>query len=280
MDTGGERIQLTRPGPDEHEGDEYWYAWSTRFSEDWQPPNDWLVILDWHSTYEEVCQPLQFELNHHNALSVQDLAGDVTGYDCFDGPGTARNETQVIVDRITPGVWNDFIVHVKWTTSAHGLVEVWHRLETDPEFSKVLTWRDVPTLQYRGDPADANVPYLLLAHYRDAGNRHTSVLYHDGFRMTDTAEKLAEDGLYTLPPSEIHSPSAPVPRVPRLRAHPRAGMVPGAAAGAPPGNRVLPDLAAAPFIFNSGLRISDGRPNRDGWGEAGVCWLQVSGLCQ
>ena len=206
METGGERIQFMRPGPDEHEGDDYWYAWSTRFSADWQPPNDWLLILDWHSTYEDICQPLQFEIDHDNAIIVHGLTGDVTGYNCFDGPGTARDASQVIVEQLTPGVWNDFILHVKWTTSDRGLVEVWHKLETDPEFAKVLTWRDVPTLQYKGDPADANVPYLLLAHYRDASNTHTSVLYHDGFRMADAAEKLAEDGLYALPPSEIYFP--------------------------------------------------------------------------
>ncbi len=186
METGGERVQFARPGPDEHEGDEYWYAWSTFFPSDWQPTNDWLLILDWHATYDDICQPLQFELDHANQLSVHALAGDVTGYDCFDGPGTARNESQVIIDAITLGKWHDFIVHVKWTTSDRGVIEVWHKLEDDAAFTKVLTWRHIPTLQYKGDAAEANVPYLLLAHYRDAGNAHTGVLYQDGFRMADS----------------------------------------------------------------------------------------------
>jgi len=47
---------------------------------------------------------------------------------------------------------------------------------------------------------------LLLAHYRDAGNTHTGVLYQDGFRMADSAEKLAEEGLYALSPSETYFP--------------------------------------------------------------------------
>ena len=206
METGGERVQFARPGPDEHEGDDYWYAWSTLFPGDWQPTNGWLLILDWHATYDDVCQPLQFELDHANALIVQDLAGDVTGYDCFNGPGTARNESQVIIDEITLGKWNDFIVHVKWTTSNAGLVEVWHKLEGDAEFTKVLTWRDIPTLQYKGDPANANVPYLMQAHYRDEGNTHTGVLFQDGFRMADSWEKLAEDGLYDLRSPDIYFP--------------------------------------------------------------------------
>ncbi len=198
LDTGGERIQFESPGPHEHEGDDYWYAWSTLFPEGWQAPNDWLLIADWHATYPEVCQPLQLELDNANALSVQILTGDVTDYNCFDGPGTALNETEVIVPQITLGKWNDFVIHVKWTTSDNGLIEVWHKLESDFEFAKVLDWHDIPTLQYKGDPDQPNIPYFILAHYRDESNTHTSVLYHDGFRMALNAENLAEGTLYNI----------------------------------------------------------------------------------
>ena len=206
LDTGGERIDLESPGPREHEGDDYWYAWSTRFSTGWQPPNDWLLIVDWHSTYPDVCQPLQLELDSANALSVQILTGDVTGYDCFDGPGTALNKSQVIIPRITPGAWNDFVVHVKWTTSNNGLIEIWHKLASAPQFTKVLDWRGIPTLQYQGDPAQPDTPYLILAHYRDAGNTHTSILYHDGFRMALHAAALVEGDLYNLSTGGLSKP--------------------------------------------------------------------------
>ncbi len=198
LDTGGERIQFESPGPREHEGDDYWYAWSTLFPEEWQPPNDWLLIADWHATYPDVCQPLQFELDNANALSVRILTGDVTGYDCFDGPGTALQKTAVIVPHITLGEWHDFVIHVEWTTSGNGSIEVWHKLESDAGFAKVLDWHDIPTLQYQGDPAQPDTPYFILAHYRDESNTHTSVLYHDGFRMALSAENLAEGDLYVL----------------------------------------------------------------------------------
>ena len=198
LDTGGERIQFESPGPREHEGDDYWYAWSTLFPEEWQPPNEWLLIADWHATYPDVCQPLQFELDNANALSVRILTGDVTGYDCFDGPGTALQKTAVIVPHITLGEWHDFVIHVEWTTSGNGSIEVWHKLESDAGFAKVLDWHDIPTLQYQGDPAQPDTPYFILAHYRDESNTHTSVLYHDGFRMALSAENLAEGDLYVL----------------------------------------------------------------------------------
>ncbi|MCK5735115.1 MAG: hypothetical protein KAH21_01505, partial [Spirochaetaceae bacterium] len=143
--------------------------------------------------YSRICQPLQLEIDNNNAISAKMLAGDITGYRCFSGSGTAVSQSEIIVNRITTGVWNDFIIHVQWTTSNNGLIEIWHKLENEPSFEKVIFWDRIPTLQYKGDPENPDVPYLLLANYRDASNRHTSVLFHDGFRM-------AEERLY-----DIHS---------------------------------------------------------------------------
>jgi len=56
---------------------------------------------------------------------------------------------------------------------------------TDP----VLQGRNIPTLQYKNAPSQSDMPYLILAHYRDASNRHTSVPYRDGFRMANSAER-------------------------------------------------------------------------------------------
>jgi hypothetical protein len=203
-DTGGERCDLSRPlrqDTIEVEGRDFWYAWSTMFSEDWQPltpPDDWMVILDWHSTYDDICQLLQIEMNNNNALSAKMLTGDVTGYDCFDGPGTAYKHEEVVVEKITPGKWNDFIIHVYWTTSENGIVEIWHKLEGEAAFTKVMDVSGVPTLQYMGDPERYRAPYLKLAHYRSDSQKHTSVLYHDGFRQSLTAEGLVEGDLYDL----------------------------------------------------------------------------------
>jgi len=193
MNTSGERAQMDRPGPNEHEGDEYWYAWSTLFPEGWQAPEKWQVIIDWHASadYGKICQPLQLEINDDNSIGAKMLAGDVTGYHCFSGSGTAVSQSEIIVDKITTDVWNDFIIHVRWTTSDNGLIEIWHKLEKEPSFNKVINWEGIPTLQYKGDPEKPDVPYLLLANYRDTSNKHTSVLYHDGFRMADSEAALA-----------------------------------------------------------------------------------------
>ncbi len=204
MNTSGERAQMDRPGPSEHEGDEYWYAWSTLFPEDWQAPEDWQVIIDWHASadYATICQPLQLEIDNNNSIGAKMLAGDVTGYRCFSGSGTAVSQSEIIIDRITTGVWNDYIIHVRWTAYDGGLIEIWHKLENDEDFKKMIHWEGIPTLQYKGNPAEPDIPYLILANYRDSSNQHTSVLYHDGFRMADSAAKLAEDGLYEIDPEQ------------------------------------------------------------------------------
>ena len=198
LDTGGERIDFEMPAPYEQEGDDRWYALSTYFPADWQAPNDWQLILDWHSSYSDIGQLLQLEIDNANAIKAQILTGDVTGYVGYSGSGTALNDDKVIVDQITTEVWHDFVLHVQWTTGNTGLIEIWHKLETEANFSKVATWSGIATLQYQGDPANPAPTYLILAHYRDASNTHTSTIYHDGFRMAASAADLVEDGLYDL----------------------------------------------------------------------------------
>jgi len=191
LNTGGERVQLERPNAfDEHEGDEYWYSWSTFFPSDWQnltgaPDDDWLIIADWHATqdsdFANVCQPLQIMINGSNQLIAQMLTGDVTGYDCYNGSGSANYYDQVIVDGIELGKWNDFVVHVKWTVDDKGVVEVWHKTKDETSFEKVFETTGIPTLQYVNNKTKVDTPYFILAHYRSAQQTHTSVLYQDAF---------------------------------------------------------------------------------------------------
>lgn len=192
MHTGGERVQLERPDAyNEGEGDEYWYSWSTYFPSNWQnlthAPDDWMVIADWHASnnvdFGNVCQPLQIEVDGNNRLIATMLSGDVTGYNCFNGAGTANYYDQVIVDSLNLGKWNDFVIHVKWTVEDDGIVEIWHKTDNEDSFTKVFEKTGVPTRQYVNTKSNADTPYFILAHYRSEEQAHTSVLYHDGFKQ-------------------------------------------------------------------------------------------------
>ncbi len=206
--TGGERVQLERPETyNENDGDEYWYSWSTYFPSDWQnltgsPDDDWLLIAAWHSSnpgpFEDVCQPLQFEINGQNQIIVRMLTGNVEGYDCYTGPGTAEYFDQVIVDSLDLGEWNDFVVHIKWKADNTGLLEVWHKSGNETNFARVLNRENIPTLQYIG--ANIDSPYFILAHYRSEQQSHTSVLYQDGFKQMSSVSDLDEQyKIYTTP---------------------------------------------------------------------------------
>ncbi len=202
LDTGGERVQLERPDAyNEEEGTEYWYSWSTFFPADWQnltnAPDDWLLIADWHATnnadFSEICQPLQIELNGNNQLIATILSGNVTGYDCFNGSGTANYFDQVIVDGLDLGKWNDFVIHVKWTVEDTGVVEIWHKTDDEATFTKVLNQSGIPTRQYVNNKANSDTPYFILAHYRSEEQAHTSVLYQDAFRQATSLYDLDEN---------------------------------------------------------------------------------------
>ena len=39
----------------------------------------------------------------------------------------APRDRQAYVALATPGVWHSLLIHIKWSTSSNGLVEVWHR---------------------------------------------------------------------------------------------------------------------------------------------------------
>jgi len=210
LETGGERVQLERPDAyNENEGDEYWYSWSTFFPSDWQnltnaPDDDWLLIADWHASndgdFADICQPLQIEINGNNQLIARMLTGNVTGYNCFSGSGTANYYDQIIVDGIELGKWNDFVVHIKWTVENTGVVEIWHKTDEETTFSKVFSQAGVPTLQYINNKTNTDTPYFILAHYRSAAQSHTSVLYQDAFKQVTNLFDLDEyNGIWWQP---------------------------------------------------------------------------------
>lgn len=199
QDMSGERCDLLRPDHDEKEGDEYWYAWSTYFPKDWQAPKDWFVIADWHSRYQDVCQLLQIEVTEENALIAKVLTGNVSGYQCFDGNGSAFATEQTITPKLDLSVWNDFIIHVKWTANSTGLIEIFFKNEIKEQYTKVVSLKGIPTLQYQENINTPLRPYFKLAHYRSDKNTHTSTLYHDGFRQGRTQQSIATGNLYRLP---------------------------------------------------------------------------------
>ena len=205
LNTGGERCDFERDIaiPFEKEGADLWYAWSTLFPSGWQklpiiPEENWLLIADWHSTYDDIGQLLQLEIDSDNYIWARGLTGKVNGYNGFQGNGDANYIEQKFPQRMIPGEWNDFVIHVKWTTKKEGLITIWHKTESQVQFTRVLQLNKIPTLQYLTTANNYKAPYFILAHYRTSANTHTSVIYHDGFRIGKTKEAVQVGDLYMI----------------------------------------------------------------------------------
>lgn len=183
------------------EGSEYWYAWSTLFPSDWRAPYRWGILLQWHSGFG-VPPPLAISASY-TTMSIELFTGALTKRSCDDTDcGSAQYARHMkFVRDLSTGRWNDFVLHVRWTSSARGVVEIWHRVEGDKRYHKALGLSRVPTLQ-RFD-AETSPVYTLLGIYRasycaqptelgctsdlDGGQpQPPTVVYHDGYTRSRT----------------------------------------------------------------------------------------------
>jgi hypothetical protein len=174
---------------DETAGDEHWYAWSTLFPSDWREPLGYGEILRWTSA-EAIPPVIRFNARA-DTMTLLVQSGDT------DGSTFAHSETTLLLDSLHKGLWNDFIVHIRWSADADGTIQVWHRAEGESAFTRRACLRDIPTVQR---PAAGP----LVHHVRQGLNRdHSSfenVLFHDGFRRGSSAAAVAADFAVTFAP--------------------------------------------------------------------------------
>ncbi len=175
LSTSGERCEVSWTGEREGPGSDKWYAWSTFFPTDWVSPS-WAVFTQWHSSFP-VEPPLGFYV-YQDQILVNARTGT------FDAAGQpSYRKTFVLLNPFRKGVWNDFLVHIRWSLTA-GSMEVWHRASRDAPFTQVMSSGPIPTLQEQGGVTSMN--YLKHGLYRSSGSSFTNTLYQDGFRRGNT----------------------------------------------------------------------------------------------
>lgn len=177
--TSGERSEVLYTGANEVEGDDVWYAWSTLFPEDWTTPTGWSIFAQWHSSYP-VSPPISFNMKGER-IQVNFNTGAV------DSGGATVKPVYPITDALERGVWNDFVVHIVWSSTS-GSIQVWHRTGSDP-FELKVDASGVPTMQTLGGVVSSN--YLKIGFYRNAEPDLTNVVYQDGFSRATTPAALA-----------------------------------------------------------------------------------------
>lgn len=171
--TTGERSEVFWVGSKESDGQDYWYSWSTLFPTDWSEPRNWGIFMQWHATFNWTPPPLSLSARA-DSINVNINAGQLTDPCC----GGATRLRWTPLTSLNKGLWNDFIVHVKWAQGPEGAVTIWHRVEGEDTYTKILDVSGVPTLQSDNGVAASN--YVKLGLYRDNDTK-TNVLYQDGF---------------------------------------------------------------------------------------------------
>jgi hypothetical protein len=177
--TSGERSEVLYTGANEVEGDDVWYAWSTLFPSNWTTPTGWSIFTQWHSSYP-VSPPISFNMKGER-IQVNFNTGAV------DSGGATVKPVYRITDALERGVWNDFVVHIVWSSTS-GSIQVWHRTGGN-RFELKVDATDVPTMQTLGGVVSSN--YVKIGFYRNDEPNLTSVVYQDGFSRATTPQALA-----------------------------------------------------------------------------------------
>jgi len=152
-------LWLTQAATDCYEGREQWWGHSIMFPEGVEPQSTG-VAFDFHNT-----TPGPGQANFHVDSSRWDYQGmHFRGY----GQGSSFD---VAIGVPAPGVWYDFVYHVKWSSGTDGFFDAWLN------GVKKLSYRG-PTL-YSGQGC-----YLKLANYHTAFGRATNVIHDRIIRGT------------------------------------------------------------------------------------------------
>lgn len=193
--TAGERSLVStllelwpRGGPDKRDGpgDEFYYAWSTLFPKDFPPVNNWMPsFMEWHSGRGGTRSVLAVRIRpgSQDSITIMRAGGTCSDRDCGD-----RTQNHTVIDDVKKGVWNDFVVHAKWSCSNDGIIEVWHKYENEESYKKILSVHDIPTLQSSDYWGDCMKVYKVLGFYRSASEKGRHTIYHDGFTQGTTFE--------------------------------------------------------------------------------------------
>ncbi|MFL5357432.1 polysaccharide lyase [Archangium sp.] len=146
------------------EGAERYYSWSTLFDESYPSENTWQVFSQWHHTGLNGSPPMEFYVIGEE---MRMRVGGEQAQDVWKAP-------------LQRGVWNDFVVHVKWSADPNvGFVELYHNGQ------QVVAPTPLATL-YPGQGV-----YVKQGLYRNSTIAPEGVLFHDGFTVaTDLADVL------------------------------------------------------------------------------------------
>ena len=161
------------------EGETQWWAWSTYFPTDFDPPpGAWNVFTSFHHTGSTGQANIHFDVRDRTSIGLRVLGGS------FDAPA----KKDFVLAELQRGKWYDFVFHVKWSSSGSGFVEMW------VDGKRVVPLTQTPTL-YEGQGV-----YLKQGYYRSP-HAQSTVVFHDGTRRlvrVEAASAVRDEETLTL----------------------------------------------------------------------------------
>ena len=174
-------------GPGSELGKEYWYGFSIFLPETYVPDNVWEIVAQWHGVPD-----FKIGENWRNPVMALFTTSGRWGFtsrwdakqNTFEGGKRSYGGTKKYdLGPYRKGVWTDWVVHVKWSYEADGVLEVWKNGKS--------------VIRQEGPNAfnDTKGPYFKMGLYKGWKNPDSPsdvvdsrLLYHDEFRMAEGAE--------------------------------------------------------------------------------------------
>jgi hypothetical protein len=157
--------------PTLHEGDDYYFGWSTYWPSDFPSPSPsqgHSIFLQWKGIGTG-SPPMEMS-NRNERIALR------------------TNNTDVWWVPLTREVWHDFVAHVKFSADPNvGYVEIWHdgAYQGHYPMATLISGKD---------------SYLKVGYYRASGIVPTGVLYEDDVKVGTTYDDVAPGGAPPPPP--------------------------------------------------------------------------------
>lgn len=181
-------------------GDDRYFAWSTYFPSSWATwtcvssdsncpggvPNSnfnpWNVVTQFHHNSDNGVNPIGIDLRRTTTSNANSYALILLW-----GSSNGSNDRELWRQDLQPGNWYDFVLHVKFSTTTTGMLELWIGMNGGPKTKQTLSCPtgasqtcNVATLYSDGQD------YLKQGLYRNASIADTSVIFHKGMMDGDT----------------------------------------------------------------------------------------------
>jgi hypothetical protein len=187
--------------------DEY-YGMDIRFPTDWQEPSSyhWGMAVG-QFNYQGIWGPPLglFAHRDHVKLVMQsgwcrDVYSSNPGCTYSSGIGGNVPITYAIpTSRFSAGTWHQLVLHVRWTNTTTGVLEVWHRRRGESTWVKTVNQTGYPTVQWKDgyNPNTADVTTDKIGAYRGPASFATSI-WHDAFIIGNSFDTVASRLQYPL----------------------------------------------------------------------------------